>query len=135
MGARMEILIIEDDSDDRELLVDALQTINPGVEIKLVENGVEAMDYLNRQVASNSQLPCLIVLDLNMPYLDGKATFQKIKINEALKDVPVIIFTSSQNPNDMVTFSGSGVEMISKPDHFSMMKDIAHHMLDRCVKA
>ena len=129
MQKNKAILIVEDDPDDSELLLDAVHTANPDVNVRLVENGVEAIDYLNQQLADHAPLPGLIVLDLNMPYMDGKTTFQKIKSDNDLCNVPVIVFTSSLNPNDMAWFASSGVEMITKPNHFSMMKDIAHHML------
>ena len=78
-------------------------------------------------------MPCLIVLDLNMPYLDGKKTFEKIKTNPALENIPVVIFTSSQNPNDKNFFNNAGIELITKPYDFSFMHSIAQRLLNHCV--
>lgn len=135
MQANKTILIVEDDPDDRELLVYAVKNADPVVEVQLAENGQEAINYLQQQVTSQAPLPGLIVLDLNMPCLDGKATFQKIKADHNLHGVPIIVFTSSLNPNDKALFNKLGVELISKPFNFSSMDDIAHHMLDVCSKA
>ncbi len=129
------ILIIEDDPDDRELLILALQGTDANVQVQLAENGQEALDYLHQQLAAGAPLPGLIVLDLNMPYLDGKATFKEIRSNSSLSAIPVIIFTSSLNPNDKALFHNCGVELISKPYNFSMMQDIVHRMLDVYAKA
>jgi len=127
------ILFVEDDEDDRDLLSMAIQEINASAKLVFMENGLRALEYLNG-VKQASQLPCLIVLDLNMPFLDGKETYQKIKEDLQLDEVPVVIFTSSSNPNDRELFSRQGVEFITKPDNFSMMNTIVVHMLDLCGK-
>lgn len=132
MQTNKRILIVEDDPDDRELLADAVKKADPVAEVQLAENGLQAMDYLNALSSRQAPLPGLIVLDLNMPYLDGKATFEKIKSNHQFDGVPVIIFTSSLNPNDKLLFNHRSAEFISKPYHFSVMKDIAHHLLAVC---
>lgn len=134
MLAHTTILIVEDDSDDRELLLDALQSANHSVKVRLAESGVEAMDYLNQQLSAKAPLPCLIVLDLNMPYMNGKDTFNKIKGDSNLKDIPIVIFTSSLNPNDKEYYKSYGVELISKPFEYSEMDDIIHRMLNACKK-
>jgi DNA-binding response OmpR family regulator len=80
-----------------------------------------------------SQLPCLIVLDLNMPYLDGKETFKKIRNELNMVSVPVIVFTSSHNPNDRNLFDTLGIEFITKPDDFSLLNKIVSHMVNVCI--
>ena len=132
MHMNKRLLIVEDDSDDRELLYEAVQQVNPSVQIDFAENGLEALRYLNHLNEKNAKPPCLIVLDLNMPLIDGKETYQKIKSDMNLLSVPIIIFTSSHNPNDKEMFERLGVEFISKPDSFSMMNDIVSHMIRVC---
>ena len=77
-------------------------------------------------------MPCLIVLDLNMPYLDGRQTCRRIKNEPRLDGIPIIVFTSSHNPNDKVLFESQGVEFITKPEDFSSLQAIVKHMLDVC---
>ena len=127
---RKLILYADDDADDREFLSSAIRQLSPTTDVILAENGVEAMDYL----VSNSKypLPCLIVLDLNMPLLDGRETYEKIQLHPELKGVPTIVFTSSLNPNDRMLFEGCGVEFISKPDNLSYLNNVVHRMLERC---
>jgi CheY-like chemotaxis protein len=125
------ILFVEDDADDREFLSIAVHELDEAVNVVFAENGLKALEYLDKG-KENEQLPCLIVLDLNMPYLDGKETFKKIKYDLKLDAVPIIIFTSSHNPNDRLLFTSMGVEFITKPDDFTYMSKIVRHMVNAC---
>ncbi|MBD0332576.1 MAG: response regulator [Chitinophagaceae bacterium] len=127
------ILYVEDDADDREFLSEALKEVNPDVEVVFAENGLKALDYLSTIKNNQSKLPCLIVLDINMPYLDGKETFRRIKSDSGLKDVPIVVFTSSRNPNDKALFNNSGIEFITKPDNFSFINTVASQMINLCT--
>ncbi len=126
------VLYIDDDEDDREFLLEAFKEVNPEVEVVLVENGVKALDYLNTAKSNQTTLPNLIILDLNMPYLDGFQTFQRIKQEPELQSVPIVVFTSSENPKDKAMFKKLGVELITKPDNIIYMNQIASHMLSSC---
>ena len=120
------IMFVDDDQDDVEIFSDALRNLDPGVEITVAENGLKALDLLN------NKLPGLIVLDLNMPFLDGKQTFEKIKANPKLGDVPIIIFTSSVNPADRMMFDTLGISFITKPDTVAGIDTVVGVMLDHC---
>ena len=120
------IMFIDDDQDDVEIFSDALRNLDPGVEITVAENGLKALDLLN------NKLPGLIVLDLNMPFLDGKQTFEKIKANPKFGDVPIIIFTSSVNPADRMMFDTLGISFITKPDTVAGIDTVVGVMLDHC---
>ena len=134
MNERKTLLVVEDDADDRQLMLDVIQQVNPLVKLVFAENGLEALDYLDKIKGDPSQMPCLIVLDLNMPYVDGKETYQRIRDNSSLSAVPVIIFTSSLNPNDRALFEKAGVTFFSKPDHYSVMSEIVKQMLQVCAE-
>jgi CheY-like chemotaxis protein len=123
---RRSILFVDDDQDDVEIFSDALKNLDPAVEITVAENGVKALDLLN------NKRPCLIILDLNMPFLDGKQTFQKIKANPKFEDVPIIIFTSSVNPADRTMFDTLGISFITKPDTVAGIDLAVAAMLDHC---
>jgi CheY-like chemotaxis protein len=125
------ILFVDDDADDRDVLADVLGIVNPQVNAVFAENGLKALEYLSDKRES-SQLPCLIVLDLNMPLLDGKETFRKIRNELNLSSIPVIIFTSSHNPNDQNLFNSLGIEFITKPDDFTRLNKIVGHMVNVC---
>ncbi|HEX5151683.1 MAG TPA: response regulator [Parafilimonas sp.] len=123
---RKNIMFVDDDQDDIEIFSDALRNLDPGVEITVAENGLKALDMLN------NKRPSLIVLDLNMPFLDGKQTFEKIKANPQLENVPIIIFTSSINPADRAMFDESGISFLSKPDTVAGVDCAVAVMLDHC---
>lgn len=126
------ILYVDDDADDRELLADAIHIADPAMEVKLAENGLKALEYLQTIKDTDDGLPCLIVLDLNMPFLDGKETFERIKKDTALQAVPVIVFSSSEKPQDKAMFNRLGIDYFTKPSSISYMGEIVNHMISVC---
>ncbi|RYY85687.1 MAG: response regulator [Chitinophagaceae bacterium] len=132
MYPHKRILIVEDDFDDRELLIDAIRSRESAPEIAVAENGRQAVEYLE-SLKGDSRMPCLIVLDLNLPYLSGHTVFDELRKNAALRDVPVIVFTSSLSPHDKDHFTSMGVEFISKPMDYKEMDQIAAHILEVCI--
>ena len=133
MQKKRTILYVDDDADDRDIFDVALKSVNPEVNIIMAENGREALEYLQSALDNQAGLPCLMVLDINMPVLDGKETFNRVKGDERLQALPVIVFTSSQRPADRLLFNSLGVEMITKPSNFVYMNSIANKMLGFCV--
>ncbi len=91
------ILIVEDSEDDFEATMRALKSANLHNPIIHALTGQEAIDILN----GNSKKPGLILLDLNMPGLDGRKTLAIIKQDEALKKIPVVILTTSNDERDV----------------------------------
>ena len=126
------ILYVDDDADDRDIFLHAIRGVNTEVNIVFAENGVQALNYLNTALDAHDPLPCVMVLDINMPVLDGKETFQRIKEDSRLQDLPVVIFTSSQKPSDKVLFNSLGAELIVKPSNYNYMNSIATRMLGFC---
>jgi CheY-like chemotaxis protein len=126
------ILYVDDDADDRQFLTDAFRLLCPDVRVVLAENGISALEYLNSSKDSDGALPSLIILDLNMPYLDGRETFERIRSNPSLKHIPTIVFTSTHNPADKAMFNSLGIELITKPDNLAYLNTIAGHMLEVC---
>src|SRR6476620_7146766 len=108
------ILWADDDIDDLMLMRHVLQDLGDDYNITEVHNGQEALDYLEDSKVKD-ELPCLIILDMNMPILDGKETLAKLKKDEALKDIPVVFFTTSSSQMDKMYCKRNSVEMITKP--------------------
>ena len=131
MASRKTILCVDDDSDDRLFLSEAIKQIDPSMMVVEAENGVEALDYLSRAI-QKKQLPCLIVLDINMPLLDGKQTLEKIRTEMGLMTLPVVVFTSSENPNDKAHFQKKGVEMVTKPMDNTHLEKLVKNFLLYC---
>ena len=126
------ILYVDDDEDDRLFLSETIQQISPGTKVVEAENGIQALQYLDELKHDSERLPCLVVLDLNMPLLDGKQTYERIHDDPLLHKLPVIILTSSQNPNDKAFFKKRGLELVLKPVNISYMNIIAKDFLSYC---
>jgi CheY-like chemotaxis protein len=98
------ILVADDDTDDQFMLKEAFASLNFDKEIRTVENGEELLDFLNRKGKySDASLPIpkLILLDLNMPKIDGRQCLRLIRTNPQYSKIPIIIFSTSNNPEDI----------------------------------
>jgi CheY-like chemotaxis protein len=126
------ILYVDDDEDDRDLLSDAVLSQDPQTRIDEAKNGLEAINYLIDSMQTGNSLPCVIVLDLNMPFMDGRETFEKLKADPILTKVPVVILTTSPSPNDKAYFDKKGIELMIKPNHISYLDPIARSILQYC---
>lgn len=123
MGETIVILLAEDDPDDRLLTIRALKKNRLANDIKWVENGEELMDYLHRRGdysdAAAAPRPGLILLDLNMPRMDGREALQAIKSDENLRRIPIVVLTTSQAEKDILQSYNLGVNaFVTKPVTF-----------------
>jgi two-component system response regulator len=105
-------LIAEDDEDDQMLLEAALTQFVKGVDFAFVENGQELIDYLRTQ---GPPPPDLILLDLNMPLMDGREALQVIRSDPTLKDIRVVCFTTSSSIEDYRFCLDHGAAFHTKP--------------------
>lgn len=125
------ILWADDDADDLQLMHEVLQKNNHDFDIVEVHNGEEAIAYLE-QAQSGQNLPCLIILDINMPVMDGKETLSIIKKKEGLRDIPVVVFTTSNSEMDKLFCKRHNTEMITKPPSFKKLEAIISRLLGFC---
>ncbi|MBF0120353.1 MAG: response regulator [Desulfobacterales bacterium] len=117
------ILLAEDDEDDYLLIEKSLKKAKILNKIKWVKDGVELMDYLKHRGeykdVFKSPKPHLILLDLNMPRKDGRESLKDIKSDPALKNIPVIVLTTSKSEEDIFSSYNLGVNsFIRKPTKF-----------------
>jgi CheY-like chemotaxis protein len=94
---KFSILIAEDDPDDRFLIKKAFEENKAGETVHFVDNGIKALEYLKKIQEENHSYPNLIILDLNMPFQNGKEVLKEIKEDVVLKKIPVVIFSTSSN--------------------------------------
>jgi len=123
---RLNILLADDDPDDRMLVQDALQESQFPHRLSCVEDGEELLEYLRRQGAYSSadeeSRPYLILLDLNMPRKDGREALREIKADPQLRRIPVIVLTTSQSEDDIHhTYDLGASSFIVKPHDFATL--------------
>ncbi len=124
------ILWADDDADDLQLMREILMKNHQEFTIIEVGNGKEALHYLEK--SSQKDLPCLVILDINMPILDGKETLTLIRKNEKLDEIPVVIFTTSASEMDKLFCRKHGTRMITKPPNYSKLESIVIELLEYC---
>jgi len=117
------ILIADDDADDRLMAKEALEECRLANQIDFVENGVELMAYLRHQgqyaSLAGAPRPGLIILDLNMPKMDGREALQEIKADANLRRIPIVVMTTSKAEEDIYRSYDLGVNsFITKPVTF-----------------
>jgi CheY-like chemotaxis protein len=128
---RNTILWADDDPDDLQMMRDILAKNKKDYKIAEVRNGKEALSYLE-QINEEERFPCLIILDINMPVLDGKETLTLLKRHEKFSRIPVVIFTTSASELDKLFCKKLGTEMITKPPTFDNLEAAVIKLLDFC---
>jgi CheY-like chemotaxis protein len=126
------ILCVDDDEDDQLFLREAIQAQPHPFQVKELNDGREAMSYLN-ECLQNKELPCLVIMDLNMPRMDGRQTIKKIKENPSLSDIPIAVFTTSSSNADRKHFEAQGVFFITKPFDYTVFKKEIADLLAFCA--
>lgn len=123
-GHKMPILIAEDDEDDYMLTLEALNEAGIVSKITWVKDGEELMNFLNKCSEKSENAvpypwPRLILLDLNMPRMDGREALKEIKSNQHLKSIPVVVLSTSKSSSDIDHSYELGVNsFIQKPVRF-----------------
>ena len=126
MKIKSAILIADDDSDDCYLIQLAFKDCNIDNPIVFFKNGLEVMQYIQKK--SDNEI-ALIILDLNMPKMDGKITLSKIKTNPSWKRVPVVVLTTSTSKQDIGDCYDSGANgFISKPSSYDDLQNVVKAM-------
>jgi CheY-like chemotaxis protein len=121
------ILLADDDAGSREIFIEAMEQIAPHIKVSVAVNGQKLMNAL---LAQTDVLPDIIFLDLNMPLKNGKECLIEIRNNYKLKDIPIIIYsTSSHDDHIEETFVGGANFYMIKPDSFNDLKVITKNIL------
>jgi two-component system response regulator len=127
------ILLVEDNPDDVELTLRALEQYNVTNQISVVRDGAEALDYLFATGAyadrDTSAMPAVVLLDLKLPKVDGLEVLQRMRADERTKLVPVVILTSSKEEQDMVNGYKFGANSyVRKPVDFTQFIEAARQL-------
>lgn len=117
MGLSERILLIDDDPDDQLFFRDAIQLVQPGLHCEVTSNCNEAFKQLELP-----PLPDFIFMDLNMPIMNGFECLVYLKNQSNYKNIPVVIFTTSKNLNDISKTRQLGARwFMTKPDDFKVL--------------
>ena len=124
------ILMADDDGDDRELTQEAMTEARLANPFRYVVDGEDLLDYLNRRGAygeggRDAPRPGIILLDLNMPKKDGREALVEIKADPNLRDIPVVVLTTSKAEEDIIRSYDTGASsFISKPVRFDGLVEV-----------
>ena len=128
-----DILLVEDDLGDAHLVKVALRSGPVGCTLHHVKDGVEALAFHNRKVPENQDAPRpqLIILDLNTPRLNGKDVLRKVKADQGLAAIPIVILTTSEAERDVVECYSLGANsFIAKPIDVDQFMRAIHAVQD-----
>lgn len=126
------VLYADDDPDDRILIKQAFAAYSHTVELKTFENGVQLLQYMNSAQPSEP-LPCLIIIDINMPRLDGKEVLVALRSQTEFEEIPVILFSTSTLPSEKEFARSFNAGFITKPLYTEQMYFLVDRMIDHCT--
>ena len=127
------ILLVEDNPDDVALMIRALKKNKISHSVTVVQDGAEALDYLFGQgdyAGRNTGIqPTLVLLDLNLPKIDGLDVLRRIRADERTKSLPVVVLTSSNNENDLAgAYAGGADKYVQKPVNYGEFVEVVRRI-------
>lgn len=108
------ILCVDDDADDQLMVFETIKDINPEARVATAVNGLEALHYLSN-AKTKDELPCLIIMDINMPLMDGKEAVARIKKEARYEGIPIVLFTTSSSQLDRTFCEQYNIPFVTKP--------------------
>lgn len=134
ISEQYEIVVADDDTDDQYLIREAIQQSGIKHNVTAVYNGLQLLDLLRCKGIykdAEPRRPDLIILDLNMPVLEGSAALENIKSDQSLKDIPVYILSTSTHSVDIEKCKNLGAnQFYPKPYQFGKLKAIIEDMIN-----
>lgn len=127
------VLYADDDTDDLELVQDAFARYANNVEVVSFMDGISVLSYL-QSLSTFDPSPCLVILDVNMPVLNGKETLIKLRQLDRFDSVPVVLFTTSSQPQDKSFAAKYNAGFITKPLDVKQMEMITDQFIDHCAE-
>jgi CheY-like chemotaxis protein len=120
------LVIADDDEDDQMLLKEAIQEFSDAILTTIISDGRALMNFLNK-----GNLPELLLLDLNMPYKSGTECLKEIRSTEQLRNIPVVVLSTSRNARDIESCFHFGANLFfTKPCSFQALQMLIHSILN-----
>ena len=131
-GMAVQVLLVEDSPGDVRLTQEAFREANMAIQMHVASDGVEAMAFLRQEVPFNgAPRPDLILLDLNLPKMDGREVLANIKADDNLKTIPTVILTTSEAEADIVkSYQLQANSYLSKPVEFEAFESLVKSIND-----
>lgn len=134
------ILMAEDDPDDRFILQRAFRDLRVAADLRFVEDGENLMEYLRRKGGyadpAIAPRPDLILLDLNMPHKDGREALREIKSDSHLRNIPIVLWTTSKEAEDRDCCSKAGANCyVTKPASYAELLETVKELCRKCLQA
>jgi CheY-like chemotaxis protein len=121
----MSLVVADDDQDDQMLIREVMESYSVPPKVTVLTDGAKLMEYLY-----SSKKPDLILLDLNMPYKTGLECLIEIRADDQLKDLPVVVFSTSKGTHDIDSCFLNGAQLFfTKPCTFDGLRSILHSLL------
>lgn len=127
------VVYADDDPDDIELVEEAFKRFANNVEVVTFQDASEALSWLSNQ-SDTDPLPCLIILDINMPLMSGKEALVRLRRMERYEAIPVVLFTTSSMPVDKAFAEHHNAGFITKPLGYEQMEVITKQFIDHCTE-
>lgn len=125
------VLYADDDTDDIELVSEAFRDYSQNVDLLTFEDGVALMEYISRYDPLQPD-PCLFILDINMPRMNGKETLKQLKQMERFAQTPVVLFSTSTLPADEHFASQYNAGFVTKPLDGRQIYHIVDQIVEHC---
>ena len=129
---RVDVLLVEDSPGDVRLTQEAFRAVNGAINLHVATDGMEAMAFLKHEGAyANAPRPDFILLDLNLPKLDGRHVLTRIKDDECLKTIPTVILTASDAEADILKCHQLGANcFLTKPVHLLDFESVVRSIIE-----
>jgi CheY-like chemotaxis protein len=125
------VLLAEDDVDDRDFLVEAIEKLDKSIKVISINNGRKALNFLNKLPVHIN--PCLMILDFNLPEINGSQILELIFPEERFKGVTKVVWSTSKSPKfERMCLDFGANAYVVKPSDLSSMEKLASHLLDLC---
>lgn len=118
------IIYVDDDPDDVLLMQEAFSSVS-GFQLLTLSNGAELLQYLQRAVC----FPSLIILDINMPVLNGRDTLRAMKQHPLYSTIPVVMFTTTNQSSELLFAAALGTDLVVKPYDYRSLRNIVQRLV------
>jgi len=125
---RIKIIFTDDDQDDCNLFAEAMNETGINHQLTVFNDGLQLLNYLNSE---DADMPHILFLDLNMPFMNGFESLQKIRANEKFREITIAIYSTSASEKDQEDTFVSGANVyIKKPNDFSLLKKVLKEVIE-----